>query len=86
MNTQINAQAITDSVTRIVNQHLQSSTEIKQTDSLKERGMDSIVCMRIIVELENEFNIEIEDEDLLIENYENMNTITELMNRLVAKI
>lgn len=40
-----------------------------------EFGMDSIILIELIVELETVFDIEIRDEDLLLENFENINSI-----------
>ncbi|PWW00790.1 phosphopantetheine binding protein [Paenibacillus cellulosilyticus] len=86
MNVQDNIISINHSVTRIVNAVIQSNREIGQIDSLFELGLDSIQCMRIIIELEKEFNIEIEDDDLLIKKYETISSISELVNKLVSKI
>lgn len=40
-----------------------------------EFGMDSIILIELIIELETVFDIEIKDEDLLLENFENINSI-----------
>jgi acyl carrier protein len=82
MNFEEADSVIRTSVTRIVKSNVQSETEINDTDTLKDLGMDSFKCMKIILDLEQEFNIEIDDEDLLIENYENIISIINLVNRL----
>ncbi|MDF2986919.1 MAG: Phosphopantetheine attachment site [Eubacterium sp.] len=50
--------------------------EINDATDLREHGLDSITSIELIVMLEDEFNISVEDEDLLIDNF---NTVEKLM-------
>ena len=69
---------ILDKVLKVLNANLEN-TEItfEQTeDDLSTLGMDSITFIRIIVALEEAFDIEIPDEKLLLSE---MNTISKMM-------
>ena len=50
-------------------------------DDLSTMGMDSITFIRIVVELEDAFNIEIPDEFLLITE---MNTVEKMLNIVLS--
>lgn len=54
---------------------------LEKDNDLLQLGLDSLTSVEIVVNLENEFDIIIDDEDLLVEN---MGTIQLLMN-LVSK-
>ncbi len=61
-----------------------SEDEAKKLGSnsdLLELGLDSMTCVEVVVNLEDEFGITVEEEDLLVEN---MSTITRL-EELVKK-
>lgn len=60
----------------------EDETEKLGSDSdLLELGLDSMTCVEVVVNLEEEFGITVEEEDLLVEN---MSTITRL-EELVKK-
>ena len=74
---------IQEKILEIINQNPELD-EIKpdQIDlDLSNIGMDSITFIRIVVELEETFNIEIPDEFLLIPE---MNTVEKMMNIVLA--
>lgn len=50
--------------------------KLEDKADLREHGLDSISSIELIVMLENEFNISVDDDDLLIDNF---NTIEKLM-------
>lgn len=75
---------ITNSVIRIVKSQFNSSDELNTVYSLEKMGMDSLQCMRIVIQLETEFSIEIEGDDLLLENFRNIHTIAELVNKRLS--
>lgn len=55
-----------------------SEEDVKNLDrdaDLMELGLDSMTCVEVVVNLEDEFGIMVEEEDLLVEN---MSTITRL--------
>lgn len=52
-------------------------------DDYEDKGMlDSLQVVELVVELENVFGIEINDEDLSIENMKSFETIINLIQRL----
>lgn len=62
------------------------STDLKDTaidDMLLEGaiGVDSISSIRIIVALENEFNIEFDDEELLESTFSSLKNLVSIVNR-----
>ncbi|MFC3788058.1 acyl carrier protein [Paenibacillus sp. GCM10012307] len=50
-----------------------------ETD-LRNEGLDSIKTIELIVNLEVEFNIQIDDQDLLIENFSRVTKIKKLLS------
>ncbi|MCI9439601.1 MAG: acyl carrier protein [Lachnospiraceae bacterium] len=57
--------------------------EICFDDDLREHGMDSINCIMIIVEIEDLYQFEFADEDLILENFR---TINKLVDYVIGKI
>lgn len=55
---------------------------ITDTDSLFEKGIDSMNMLIILNEIENIFDIRIPDEELLISNFESINQIVKLVIKL----
>ena len=67
---------ITKKITEILN--LKNSIDLNA--SLKNvYGIDSLQIVQLVIDLEEEFSIELDDEDLLFENYENINTIAKMI-------
>ncbi|MBH0357132.1 acyl carrier protein [Bacillus toyonensis] len=58
--------------------------ELSQEEDLTMVGLDSIKSIELIVELEAEFNIVFEDNELLLDNFKTINLITELVSQKVA--
>lgn len=48
-------------------------------------GLDSLNAIEIIVNLENEFDIIVEDEDLLIENLSSINLLVKMINKYLEE-
>jgi acyl carrier protein len=84
MNVQDHISNNIHSVTRIVTDVMQLKHDISRNDSLIALGLDSLLCMRIIIELEKEYHIEIEDDDLLLINYGTIASISDMVHRLVT--
>ena len=60
-------------------------SEIGTDDSLLEKGIiDSTGIIQLVTFLEKEFNIKIENQDLLPENFESINSITALVKKRSA--
>ncbi|RAI89564.1 acyl carrier protein [Paenibacillus pabuli] len=69
----------------IVKQYVSYDQETMTINSSKELGLDSLQCIRMIVDLEKKFDIEIEDEGLLLENFKSVDTIVKLVNSILDK-
>ena len=69
-------------IIEVVNKHLEAIciTEQEETLDLAQVGLDSIIFVKIIVSLEEEFNCEIPDAKLIISE---MNTIQKIYDVLV---
>ena len=59
-----------------------STEEILKEDYEKKGMLDSLQIVELVVKLENEFDIEIDDEDLSMENMKSFDSIMNLVNRL----
>lgn len=68
-------------VTEKVNEVLYVKISGEDGDDLFEKGLDSISFIRIIVLLEDELNIEIEDDDILLENFHSIDMICNLIHK-----
>lgn len=68
-------------VTEKVNEVLYVKVSGEDGDDLFEKGLDSISFIRIIVLLEDELNIEIEDDDILLENFHSIDMICNLIHK-----
>jgi acyl carrier protein len=61
-------------------------SNFKDTDSLIETGIiDSLGIQKLLVYLENAFSIEISDDELVPENFETIDAIAQLIDRLQKK-
>ncbi|MFC1460886.1 acyl carrier protein [Verrucomicrobiota bacterium] len=59
--------------------------EIESTASLiNDIGLDSIQVLEFVVGLEEEFGISLEDEELSVELFENVNSIAQFIERKIA--
>ena len=50
-------------------------------DNLHELGIDSMTFIRLVVEIEDEFDIEIDNEEIILDNFKSFSTIVELVER-----
>ncbi|WP_372009762.1 acyl carrier protein [Paenibacillus chitinolyticus] len=64
-----------------VKQILPQQIEIEPTTKLLETGIDSMSFIRLVVLLEEAFNIVIEDEEILLENFTSVETIRNLIRK-----
>lgn len=53
--------------------------EIKKSDFVEKEIIDSIMMAEIIIEIEDEFGIEIDAEDIIPENFRNIDAIINLV-------
>ncbi len=56
---------------------------VSETADLREIGLDSITSIELIVLLENEFDISVDDEDLLIDNFNTVPKIKSLVQKYI---
>ena len=62
-----------------------NGSDLRDTDSLIENGIiDSLGIMKLIVYLEKEFDVKITDAELTPENFENIETVSRLVESKLA--
>lgn len=60
---------------------LNVNKEINDNDDLINLGLDSLKAIEIVVSIEEKFQIEIDDEDLLVDNFASINCIENLIEK-----
>lgn len=58
---------------------------LERDNDLLQLGLDSLKSVEIVVNLENEFDIIIDDEDLLVENMVTIQLLMELVNKYLEE-
>ncbi|KYD04430.1 hypothetical protein B4102_3276 [Heyndrickxia sporothermodurans] len=71
--------SLEDYVQKKVNEVLKSNLPIEKDLDLIKNGLDSLGIVQLILSLESEFEIEIDDEDLILENFLTIEKIVEFM-------
>ena len=56
---------------------------IEYADLIDDLGMDSMTYVTVLIETETDFNIEVPDEALLMENFRNSDLITDILDRVI---
>ncbi len=56
---------------------------IEYADLIDDLGMDSMTYVTVLIETETDFNIEVPDEALLMENFRNADLITDILDRVI---
>ena len=59
--------------------------KINYDEDLREHGMDSVNCIAIIVEIEDLYNFEFADEDLVIENFMTINKLADYVTLRIGE-
>lgn len=72
---------IIEDVLKLTAEEIEKVTE--DTD-LIEVGMDSLNAIEVVVNIENEFDIQVEDEDLLLSNISTVRLLQELVNKYIS--
>ncbi|WP_144502486.1 acyl carrier protein [Bacillus thuringiensis] len=75
-------QDIQDQVISIVQDILETKKNFDSSEDLSGSGMDSINSINLIVELEDMFNITFGDEELLFDNFSN---IEKIVKQVISK-
>ena len=55
--------------------------QITEDTELLEYGLDSMTCVEMVVNLEEEFGITVDEEDLLVENMSTISKIKDLVEK-----
>lgn len=58
---------------------------ISYDDDLRDFGMDSVNCISIIVEIEDFYEFEFADEDLIIENFMTINRLADYVQKKTTR-
>jgi acyl carrier protein len=79
--------SLEQAINKKLNEVLNRESNLEYTTDLRNEGLDSIKMIELIVSLEVEFDIEIEDQDLLIENFSTIEKIASLFSeKYVAQL
>ncbi|MHA7581393.1 acyl carrier protein [Paenibacillus sp. OK003] len=73
--------SIEESITDELSELLGRKVNLEKHTDLRDEGLDSIVTIKLIINLEVKFDIQIEDDDLLIENFSTLNKISNLLSQ-----
>ena len=74
-------QKLKNIIAKVATQDVDAGNITEETILTSDLGYDSVQIIELIVELENEFNIEIDDDDLEIENLTIYNKLHEMIER-----
>ncbi len=75
----------TQDIIDILKEILEPDTEILAFESLKKYGLESISLVRVIVKLEEKYDIEIKEDDLVPENFQTVESICLLLNQYLTE-
>ncbi|MDN9010661.1 acyl carrier protein [Brevibacillus laterosporus] len=72
-------------IRKILQELLEIKEPITECDDLTKMGLDSMTTIRLIVALEQAFDLEFSEEDLLLENFRTVEKISSLINERQSK-
>lgn len=75
----------TQDIIDILKEILEPDIEILAFESLKKYGLESISLVRVIVKLEEKYDIEIKEDDLVPENFQTVESICLLLNQYLTE-
>lgn len=75
----------TQDIIDIIKEILEPDIEILAFESLKKYGLESISLVRVIVKLEEKYDIEIKEDDLVPENFQTVESICLLLNQYLTE-
>lgn len=70
-----------DIVVRVLKLSGDDEEQLNSDTDLMELGLDSMTCVEVVVNLEEEFGIMVEEEDLLVENMSTIRKLEELIEK-----
>lgn len=68
-------------VARVLELSEEEAENLDREADLMELGLDSMTCVEVVVNLEDEFGITVEEEDLLVENMSTIARLEELVEK-----
>lgn len=68
-------------VGRVLELSEEEAGDLDRDADLMELGLDSMTCVEVVVNLEDEFGITVEEEDLLVENMSTIARLEELVEK-----
>lgn len=74
---------ITSKIKKIISELLPNIEELDPDDNLLMKGLDSLSAIKLIVALEQEFGIDFDDEELVVEEFL---TIKGIQEKVLSKI
>jgi acyl carrier protein len=82
-----NENAVKEKIKGIIASRLKDQQKIRTLEydtPLLSLGIDSILALSILVEMEDEFNVEIDDSDLNMDKIRNINSFAELIESYIS--
>jgi acyl carrier protein len=79
----VNRDDIIKMLPKALNREESEFTQITDGSDLREHGLDSISSIELIVMLEDHYNISVDDDDLLIDNFNTVEKLVKLMEKYV---
>lgn len=68
-------------VARVLELSEEQAEDLDRDTDLMELGLDSMTCVEVVVNLEDEFGITVDEEDLLVENMSTIARLEELVEK-----
>lgn len=79
--TILQASPLEESIVKEFSEALDREVNPDYEADLRNAGLDSIVTIKLVVNLEVKFDIEIDNEDLFVDNFSSINKISNLLSR-----
>ncbi|MCM1047353.1 MAG: acyl carrier protein [Clostridiales bacterium] len=70
-----------DIIVRVLKLSADDEGKLNSDTDLMELGLDSMTCVEVVVNIEDEFGIMVEEEDLLVENMSTIKKLGELIEK-----
>lgn len=74
-------QKLKEIVVNVLELPMDVADTITQDTDLQDLGLDSMTCVEIVVNLEEEFGITVDEEDLLVENMSTLSLLAGLVEK-----
>jgi acyl carrier protein len=76
----MNETEILSQMERKIRELLSLEQELGENDNLEDKGLDSVHSMQLIIELEKLFDIEFDDDDLILDNFSTIKEIYQIVS------